>query len=85
MKCEICGQNKSEYDFFKHRNKYDAEFFLNLVPKVDTCWTCAGPYRCIICHEIKVADQFRVGGRVCIGCRIPTQNRVTRSKERRMG
>lgn len=69
MICGVCGAEKSDYDFFKYRNKYDTEFFLNTVPKVDTCWTCAGDYRCIKCHEVKEASKFRVGGRICTDCK----------------
>ena len=69
MKCETCGQTKDDYHFFKHRNRYDREFFLNIQPETDICWECAGPYRCIGCGEIKDASEFRVCGRLCADCK----------------
>lgn len=84
MKCSKCGENKPEYHFFKHRNNYNTEFFLNIVPNEDTCWTCSGPYRCIICEQIKDASAFRVGGRVCHDCKLPQEGQLARSGKRRL-
>lgn len=69
MKCEICEQVKDDYNFFKYRNHYGTAFFLDIVPKVDTCWQCAGPYKCIECEQVKPASAFRVGGRICSDCK----------------
>lgn len=70
IKCKVCGVDKDPYHYFKHAGKYTQDFFtteLGYTPGV--CWECAGDYRCITCHEVKPASEFRIQGRICNACK----------------
>ncbi len=68
--CAVCGEDKAPYNYFNFRNKYDREFWANGIPgNNNTCFDCAGPYRCICCHEVKPATEFRLQGRICKDCK----------------
>lgn len=87
MKCTKCGLEKPNYHFIAFTGIYQKEFFANPTALNSQCWDCNSPYKCIICNEVKEASEFRVGGRVCRMCKddkMPTQNRPSRSKERRL-
>lgn len=69
IKCSVCGQAKTDYNFFMFRHKYDKSFFANGLPRTnDVCWTCAGDYKCIHCGQVKDHTYFRVMGRICFEC-----------------
>ncbi len=71
--CKVCGQDKPPVHFFKHSGKYNQDFFtteLGYTPGV--CFECASPYRCIVCHEVKPASDYRIQGRVCMACKTAT-------------
>lgn len=84
--CAVCGEDKSPYHYFKHSGKYTQDFFtteLGYTPGV--CWECAGPYRCVVCEEVKPASEYRVQGRVCTACKtrlkeLPKMARETASQ-----
>lgn len=68
--CKVCGVDKDPFHYFKHSGKYTQDFFtteLGYTPGV--CFECAGDYRCITCHEVKPASEFRVQGRICKACK----------------
>lgn len=70
IKCKVCGVDKDPYHYFKHAGKYTQDFFtteLGYTPGV--CWTCAGPYKCVVCEQVKDASEFRVQGRICMACK----------------
>lgn len=72
--CKVCGDDKPAYHYFKHAGKYTQDFFtteLGYTPGV--CWECAGDYRCITCHEVKPASEFRVQGRICTACKTAVE------------
>lgn len=69
--CKVCGQDKDAYHYFKHAGKYTQDFFTTepgYTPGV--CFSCAGPYRCVVCEEIKPASEYRLQGRVCKACKV---------------
>ena len=66
--CKVCGQDKEPYQFFIYSGKYDREFFVT-GHQPGACWECAGPYRCVVCHEVKPASEYRPQGRICNSCK----------------
>ncbi len=83
MKCTKCGLEKPNFHFILLWNIHTKEFFVNPDADSSQCYDCNGPYRCIICNQVKEASEFRVGGRVCHACKPPTIKRRT-TKERRL-
>ena len=68
--CVECGRDLPPYHYFNFRNKYDRAFWANGIPSNNnTCFDCCGPYRCICCHEVKPASEFRLQGRMCKDCK----------------
>jgi hypothetical protein len=68
--CKECGADKPAYHFFKHSGKYTQDFFTTELGYTNgVCFDCAGDYRCITCHEVKPASEFRVQGRICKACK----------------
>lgn len=81
MKCPHCGEHKPAYHFFKQRSHFETtklSFYTRPIEAVaNLCFACAGPYHCLQCHHEQAADQFRVGGRICLTCKaarfVPVQ------------
>lgn len=68
--CKECGTDKPAYHYFKHSGKYTQDFFTTELGYTNgVCFDCAGDYRCITCHEVKPASEFRVQGRICKACK----------------
>ena len=68
--CSKCGLSKPDYNFFRYVNKYDKAFFTAGIPTTsNVCFECGGPYRCIVCGEVKHSLNFRIMGRVCDACK----------------
>ena len=72
MKCTQCQQDKSIYNFFNFRGKYNRTFFTRPIEEISgLCFDCAGPYRCLSCGAIQDASEFRLQGRYCHACKSP--------------
>lgn len=70
--CSCCGQDKPAYHFYSRLGKtfnVTRFFFVSPTFSVTQCWNCNGDYRCLGCGEIKVATEFRVGGRFRNDCK----------------
>lgn len=79
MICSICNQEKQDYHFFRHSGKYNQDFFTTEAGyRNGVCFECAGPYKCIQCHEIKPASEFRCQGRICQDCKNAEPDFLTR-------
>lgn len=76
--CANCGQDKPAYHFYSIRGKstrVTKYFFASPDRRGDQCWECNAPYKCISCGNEQAADQFRVGGRICITCKSSGKHR----------
>ena len=70
MICKSCNQDKTKYNFFHFRGKYDKSFFVRPIYEIDgLCFDCAAPYRCLGCGQVLGAEHFRVQGRLCHVCK----------------
>lgn len=73
--CSVCGEDKSPYHYFKHSGKYNQDFFTTELGYTNgVCFDCAGPYRCIMCGQIKPASDYRLQGRICTSCKLHSTN-----------
>lgn len=70
--CDTCGRDLPPSHFYLHfGNKDHGGFFITekALHSNNTCFECAAPYRCLGCHKIKPASEFRIGGRFCKACK----------------
>ncbi len=84
--CSCCGQDKPAYHFYSPYGKttnVTRFFFVNSAFSTTRCWECNGGYRCLYCGVVQDANQFRVGGRRCIGCKNAGISKMVAEKEMR--
>lgn len=79
--CKVCGQDKPAYHYFKHSGVYSQDFFTTQAGYTSgVCFGCAGDYRCVVCHQIKPASDYRVQGRVCAACKTAQKTAMLAQK-----